>query len=59
MIFNGLIGQPVRLLVLFPGYMNYSIFLKTSQKILRLLVEFPQTITFYPVLSVNLADQQF
>lgn len=59
MILDGLIGQPVRLPVLLPGYMNYSILLKTSQKILRLLVKLPQAITFHPVLSVNLADQKF
>jgi hypothetical protein len=59
MILDGLIGQPVRLPVLLPGYMNYSIILKTSQKIVRLLIKLPQTITFHPVLSVYLADQQF
>ena len=59
MILDGRIGQPVRLPVLFPRYMNYSIILKTSQKILCLLVKLPQTITFHPVLSVNLADQKF
>ena len=59
MILDGLIGQPVRLLILLPWYMNYSIIVKTSQKILRLLVKLPQTITLHPVLSVNLANQQF
>jgi len=59
MILDGLIGQPVRLLILLPWYMNYSIIVKTSQKILRLLVKLPQTITLHPVLSVNLADQKF
>ena len=59
MILDGLIGQPVRLLILLPRYMNYSIILKTSQKILSLSVKLPQTITFHPVLSVNLADQEF
>ena len=59
MVLDGLIGQPVRLPVLLPGYMNYNIILKSSQKILSLLVKLPQTITFHPVLSVNLADQKF
>ena len=59
MILDGLIGQPIRLPILLPRYMNYSIILKTSQKILCLLVILPQTIAFHPVLSVNLADQKF
>jgi hypothetical protein len=59
MLLDGLIGQPVRRPVLLPGYVDYSIIVKPSQKILRLLVKLSQTIAFNPVLSVNLADQQF
>ncbi len=59
MILDGFIGQPVRFPILLPGDMNYSIIVKTAQKILRLVVILPQAITFHPVLSVNLADQQF